>query len=532
MSIEKYIDTIPFLEPSYVIKKFLDCRHINFLANYLQALVDKGYASDEHKILLRNCSKRLELPNNLESPADSFIDFEGDNILQISDSNKLRSLLKDMNSLDVKIFIENNAFNIMKKDPVEAIRLFTGISEDHLDIEPDTFIQYFYKDQRDLLIEFLESFINKTENENVYNTLIEFYLQKFSENNEDEDLMLEKLKVFEGKYNKEFVLILCRFYKFWPGILYIYEEKDLHNLSIRYYHQRKDYGNMIKSCENFGNNNPNLWIQALNGSDSTILPTNVLLQVLGVISREKLLSPLQIADALSVENGPKVGQVKDYFLDMFKRENEQLEQENDEVTNLKQDVVTLSDYIKNCKENPIEFGNTACNACNQPLSLPSIYYLCRHAFHQDCVKSYSVNEKDCSVCMKENLRLNELIQRSTSQMDEQLQNDTFHNTLNRSKDHLQVLSQYFSRGLFNKICIVEEKDENTPPPVKVDVYRFVEQKEVQKESTKPKPSINPFGDEEDYDKAKNPFEIEDEDSDKGVGNPFEEEYDSNLNPFN
>lgn len=523
---EKYIKTIPFLEPSYVINKFLDSRHINCLAEYLQALQDAGVASDEHRKLLKNCFKRLELPNKIECPVQSPIE-DGDNLLQSTEPADMRLILQDMNSIDVENLMKSNAYEITKKDPAEAARLFTGICEDHPGIEPDLFIPYFSKDQRQELVEFLEFFINKTDNETVYNTLIEFYLQKFSENEADEDVMLEKLKVFEGKYNKEFVLILCRFYKFWPGILYIYEEKDLHNLSIRYYHQRKDYNNMIQSCENFGNSNPNLWIQALNGSDSTVLPTNVLLQVLGVISREKLLSPLQVGEALSVENGPKFGQVKDYFLQMFKKENEALAQENEEVTNLRKDVVTLTDYIQNCKDNPLEFGNTFCNACNQPLALPSIYYLCRHAFHQDCVKSYSANEKDCSVCMKENVYLNELIQRSTSHIDE---HDTFHSVLDRSKDHLQVLSQYFSRGLFNKICIVDEKGQNTPPPVKL-ISRPAEVKPVAKEL--PKLVANPFGEEDDsYDKEKNPFENEDEMSDHGIGNPFEEEYDNNLNPFN
>lgn len=508
-----------------MINKFLDSRHINCLADYLQALVNAGVGSDEHKRLLKNCFKRLELPSKVECTIQSPID-DGDSILQFNNSESLPQFLKEMNSIDVENLMKTKAYEITKKDPGEAIRLFTRICEDHADIEPDFFIPYFYKDQRKELIEFLEFFINKTVNETVYNTLLEFYLEKFSENQLEEDLMLEKLKVFEGKYNKEFVLILCRFYNFWPGILYIYEEKDLHNLSIRYYHQRKDYNNMIKNCENFGNNNPHLWIQALNGSDSTILPTNVLLQVLGVISREKLLSPLQVVEALSVENGPKMGQVKNYFLQMFQKENETLTQENVEVKNLSKDVVSLTDYIKNCKENPFEFKNTSCNACNQPLTLPSIYYLCRHAFHQDCVKSYSANEKDCSVCMKDNLHLNELIQRSTSRTED---HDTFHNILDRSKDHLQVLSQYFSRGLFNKICIVDEKGQRTPPPVKLQ-SRPVDCKEAPKEL--PKPS-NPFGDDEEssYDKEKNPFEKEEEMSDHGIGNPFEEEYDNNLNPF-
>lgn len=35
-AVEQYIKTIGFLEPSYVIRRFLDSRHISFLTDYLQ----------------------------------------------------------------------------------------------------------------------------------------------------------------------------------------------------------------------------------------------------------------------------------------------------------------------------------------------------------------------------------------------------------------------------------------------------------------------------------------------------------------
>lgn len=35
-AVEQYIKTIGYLEPSYIIRRFLDSRHINFLTDYLQ----------------------------------------------------------------------------------------------------------------------------------------------------------------------------------------------------------------------------------------------------------------------------------------------------------------------------------------------------------------------------------------------------------------------------------------------------------------------------------------------------------------
>lgn len=36
-AVEQYIKTIGYLEPSYIIRRFLDSRHINYLTDYLQA---------------------------------------------------------------------------------------------------------------------------------------------------------------------------------------------------------------------------------------------------------------------------------------------------------------------------------------------------------------------------------------------------------------------------------------------------------------------------------------------------------------
>lgn len=41
-AVEKYIDTIGFLNPSYVIQKFLDVQRLESLTTYLKALRDKS----------------------------------------------------------------------------------------------------------------------------------------------------------------------------------------------------------------------------------------------------------------------------------------------------------------------------------------------------------------------------------------------------------------------------------------------------------------------------------------------------------
>lgn len=58
-AVDQYIKTIGFLEPSYVISKFLDTRHINHLTDYLESLHKRGVATANHTTLLLNCFTRL-----------------------------------------------------------------------------------------------------------------------------------------------------------------------------------------------------------------------------------------------------------------------------------------------------------------------------------------------------------------------------------------------------------------------------------------------------------------------------------------
>ena len=67
-AIENYIKTIGHLEPSYVIRRFLDAHKIQYLTNYLQALhMDgKGLANEDHTILLLNCYTKLKNTKELD----------------------------------------------------------------------------------------------------------------------------------------------------------------------------------------------------------------------------------------------------------------------------------------------------------------------------------------------------------------------------------------------------------------------------------------------------------------------------------
>ncbi|XP_060522802.1 vacuolar protein sorting-associated protein 11 homolog isoform X2 [Cylas formicarius] len=71
-AVDQYIKTIGKLEPSYVIRKFLDSQHLDKLTTYLQALHKQGQATEDHTTLLLNCYTKL---NNSIGQSDSLKEF-------------------------------------------------------------------------------------------------------------------------------------------------------------------------------------------------------------------------------------------------------------------------------------------------------------------------------------------------------------------------------------------------------------------------------------------------------------------------
>uniref|UniRef100_A0A6A7FRX4 Vacuolar protein sorting-associated protein 11 homolog n=2 Tax=Hirondellea gigas TaxID=1518452 RepID=A0A6A7FRX4_9CRUS len=67
MAVHQYIKTIPYLEPSYVIKKFLSSEHMALLAEYLEALHARNLHSPDHSSLLLNCYTRNKHHNRIQA---------------------------------------------------------------------------------------------------------------------------------------------------------------------------------------------------------------------------------------------------------------------------------------------------------------------------------------------------------------------------------------------------------------------------------------------------------------------------------
>lgn len=84
-AVSQYVKTIGGLEPSYVIRKFLDAQQIHNLTSYLQALHEQNRANADHTTLLLNCYTKLKDVRKLDEfiKADSPYKFDLETAIKV-----------------------------------------------------------------------------------------------------------------------------------------------------------------------------------------------------------------------------------------------------------------------------------------------------------------------------------------------------------------------------------------------------------------------------------------------------------------
>lgn len=318
-AIEQYIKTIGKLEPSYVIRKFLDSQHIEKLTMYLQVLHKQGHATEDHTTLLLNCYTKL---NNTMGQSESLrefilmkdkdLDFEVDVAikvcrqgspaealmlakkyekhdwyikLQIEDHQKYSDVIDYISNLDFRdaeYYMKKYGNFLIQHVPFESTHflkiLCTNYKSSKKDSDgvlpqrsdPEEYIHLFLNNS-ERLVEFLEYLIAEgcILSTPVYDTLLEHYLYLWEslENTVDKEKVAKKtLKLLQNpeiKYDKAQALVVCHMHGFGEGILYLYEEQKLYQQILRHHVLKGDSEAILTCCRRFGHQEPSLWVQAL-----------------------------------------------------------------------------------------------------------------------------------------------------------------------------------------------------------------------------------------------------------------------------
>ncbi|KAF7418083.1 hypothetical protein HZH68_000736 [Vespula germanica] len=532
-AIEQYIKTIGKLEPSYVIRKFLDSQHIDNLKTYLQALHKNGQATEDHTTLLLNCYTKLNHTDKLKefimtkdrgvdfdveiaikvcrqaSPEDALLLAQKHNKhewylrIQIEDKREYKKALEYIETLEFEeaesnmkkygnILIENvpnESTQFLKtlctdyrpsNKPLVDQNSLDGNTDHHIDkANPEDFI-YLFLNNSACLVEFLEHLIKSESKWNtlVYNTLIEHYLCLWSAQDnyvtkvQYEQKILRLLQSSEVCYDKDQILILCHQHNFRRGLLFLYEENKLYQEILRFHLQEGDSEQVLATCKRFGHQDPNLWIQALwSVAKNKNVSAKLLADILSYIAQEKLLSPLMVIDAISTSLSCTLGDVRNYLNSVLRTENEQAQANAELAEKYRVDTSKLREQIEMIKSNTIIFQGARCSVCHHQLELPSVHFMCQHSYHQHCFQSFSENENECPACLPNNKKLLDIIRAQEQSRD---LHETFHSLLDRAEDPFSLVADYFGRGVFKKLMVITDADKSlSTTPVKAEEPKLI-----------------------------------------------------------
>lgn len=71
------------------------------------------------------------------------------------------------------------------------------------------------------------------------------------------------LKEDGANYDFKKAMILCQMSNFMPGVIYLYEKARMFKQILAHYIAKNDSANVIETCQRYGDEERNLWIEAL-----------------------------------------------------------------------------------------------------------------------------------------------------------------------------------------------------------------------------------------------------------------------------
>ncbi|XP_016968756.1 vacuolar protein sorting-associated protein 11 homolog [Drosophila biarmipes] len=375
-AVKEFIKTIGFIKPYSVISKLLHSRYNNYLLEYLYECQKINKTSSNHTKLIECCINRDQIKHKIEHLSDG--------VYPLSLTSKPeKKHLSDLSKMYFGWKIQNQSraeeehllHRLLEYEPESLLACpktyLENIKTEHLN-GPDNILSFFsmLPQQNEhcakLLSEIIEKFPNSNQKLNFY--LLVLYLILWRENKVTKSFILEFIRKVRLRVDKR--LIICRLYTFLNGI----QEITINQQNETLYHETVN-----KFIQTLIENNPEV---AINFNFNEI----TLLMMLHSFCSHDTIKAFHIKPVLR----------KKIVCDLVDSANEiQL------IKNFNDKINRSSLMLSLYKNNPMEFRNDSCDICRETLNTQSIYFLCQHSFHKECL-NYNWTKRGeeliCVVC--------------------------------------------------------------------------------------------------------------------------------------
>ncbi|KAI0156561.1 vacuolar protein sorting protein-like protein [Xylariaceae sp. FL1272] len=315
-------------------------------------------------------------------------------------------------------------------------------------------------DHPDEFIVFLEACLAsdslaEENNADIYTTLFEMYLHKAKEGKgvQKEEWELKAKKLIEGHdlpIENSNVLLLSHLSDFRDGTTLVKEQSGLLFDIFRSYTSAKDTHGAIRALRKYGPREPQLYPAALAyfTSDARILDEagpEELASVLKKIDSDGLMAPLQVIQTLGSNAVATMGMIKPYLHETITRERREIASNKRQIKSFRTETEQKRVEIAELGSKPAVFQAQRCPGCGAPLDLPVVHFLCKHSFHQRCLKGAAGGEEtECPVCAANNAAVRSM---KRGQEERSERHDLFKDALEKGDERFKVVAQWFGQGV-------------------------------------------------------------------------------------
>ncbi|TGJ79148.1 hypothetical protein E0Z10_g9619 [Xylaria hypoxylon] len=321
-------------------------------------------------------------------------------------------------------------------------------------------------DHPDEFIVFLEACIKSNslgdgDIADIYTTLFEMYLHKAKAGKgvQKEEWELKAKKLIEGHdipIENSNVLLLSHLSDFHDGTTLVKEQSGLLFDIFRSYTSAKDTRGAIKALRKYGPREPQLYPAALAyfTSDPRILDDagpEELADVLKKIDADGLMAPLQVIQTLGSNAVATMGMIKPYLHETITRERREIATNKRQIASFRKETEQKRVEITELGSKPAVFQAQRCPGCGAPLDLPVVHFLCKHSFHQRCLKMNTSagdgdgsDQTECPVCAANNAAVRSM---KRGQEERAERHDLFRDALSKGDERFKTVAQWFGQGV-------------------------------------------------------------------------------------
>lgn len=315
-------------------------------------------------------------------------------------------------------------------------------------------------DHPDEFIVFLEAClkddsISESDKTDLYTTLFEMYLHKSTETKSQsgrEEWEHKAKKLIEGRgapIENSNVLLLSHLSDYLDGTTLVKEQAGLLSDIFRSYTAAKDTRGAMKALRKYGAQEPSLYPAALAylTSDTRVLDEaglDELSNVLEKIDKDGLMAPLQVVQMLSKNAVATMGMIKPYLHKTVEDERKEIASNRRRVAGFRSETEQRRAEIADLGAKPQVFQATRCPVCTQMLDLPAVHFLCKHSFHQRCLRSGDGVDAECPLCAQNNQTIRAIKRGQEENAD---RHELFKDELERSDDRFGTVAGWFGRGV-------------------------------------------------------------------------------------